>query len=112
MDATVIYRADVENKSTMKEGYISYLQQKLLKNGLETIKKISTTSNTAKILSCQIYMVIKRCEWLIMEKVHGKTKIDCCSLCLAEKLHLIKYFDDIRLLNKRSEFINHGRQQN
>ena len=62
MDATVIYRADVENKSTMKEGYISYLLQKLLKNGLETIKKISTTSNTAKILSFQIYMVIKRCE--------------------------------------------------
>ena len=39
MDATVIYRADVENKSTMKEGYISDLLQKLLKNGLETIKK-------------------------------------------------------------------------
>ena len=47
-----------------------------------------------------------------MEKVNGKTKIDCCSLCLAEKLHLIEYFDDIRLLNKRSEFINHCRQQN
>ena len=62
MDATVIYRADVENKSAMKEGYISYLLQKLLKNGLETIKKISITSNTAKILSFQIYMVIKRCE--------------------------------------------------
>ena len=47
-----------------------------------------------------------------MEKVNGKTKIGCCSLCLAEKLHLIEYFDDIRLLNKRSEFINHCRQQN
>ena len=44
-----------------------------------------------------------------MEKVknkNGKTKIDCCPLCLSKKLHLIEYFDGIRLLNKRSEFIN------
>ena len=46
-----------------------------------------------------------------MEKVYGKTKIDNCPLCLAEKLHLIEYFDDIRLLNKRGEFINHCRHQ-
>ena len=47
-----------------------------------------------------------------MESVYGKTKIDCCPLCLAEKLHLIEYFDDIRLLNKRGEFVNHCRHQN
>ena len=41
----------------------------------------------------------------MVEKVHGKTKIDRCPWCLAEKLHLIECFDDIRLLNKRSEFI-------
>ena len=38
-------------------------------------------------------------------------KIDRCHLCLAEKLHLIEYFDDIWLLNKRSEQINHSRHQ-
>ena len=42
-----------------------------------------------------------------MEKVYGETKIDRCPLCLAEKLHLIEYLDDIRLLNERSKFINH-----
>ena len=47
-----------------------------------------------------------------MERVHGKTKIERCPLCLAEKLHLIEYFNDIRLLNKRIEFINHCRHQN
>ena len=44
-----------------------------------------------------------------MEKVkdkNGKTKIDRCPLYKRKKLHLIEYFDDIRLLNKRSEFIN------
>ena len=51
-------------------------------------------------------------EWLIVEEVHGKTKIDRCPLCLAETLHLIEYFDDIRFLNKRIEFINHCRHQN
>ena len=48
----------------------------------------------------------------MVEKVHEKTKIDHCPLYLLEKLHLIEYFDGIRLLNKRSEFINHFRHQN
>ena len=47
-----------------------------------------------------------------MEKVYGKTKIDRCPLCLAETLHLIGYFDNIRLLNKINEFVNHSRHQN
>ena len=47
-----------------------------------------------------------------MERVYGKTKIDRFSLCLVKMLHLIEYFDDIWLLNKRSEFINHCRHQN
>ena len=47
-----------------------------------------------------------------MERVHGKTKTDRCPLCLTEKLHLIEYFDDIRLLNKRRELINHCKHQN
>ena len=33
----------------------------------------------------------------MVEKVHGKTKIYRCPLRLAEKLHLIEYFDDIQL---------------
>ena len=40
-------------KLMMKKSYISYLLQQLLKNGLEIIKKISTISNTTKMLSCQ-----------------------------------------------------------
>ena len=40
-------------------------------------------------------------------KYSWEKKIDRCPLCLAEKLHLMEHFDDIRLFNKRSEFINH-----
>ena len=40
-------------KSTMKKRYTSDLLQQLLKIGLGIVKKISITSNTAKILSCR-----------------------------------------------------------
>ena len=45
-------------------------------------------------------------------KSYDKAKIDHCPLCLVEKLHLIEYFDGLRLLNKRSKFNNHCRLQN
>ena len=39
-------------------------------------------------------------------KVHGREKINFYPLSLAQKLHLIEYFNDNRLLNKRNEFIS------
>ena len=47
-----------------------------------------------------------------MENVNWKTKTNHCPLCLTEKLYLKEYFDDIRLLSKRSELMNHYRHQN
>ena len=44
-------------------------------------------------------------------KVHRKTKADHGFLCLAEKLKLTKYFNDILLSNKTIEFINHSRHK-
>ena len=35
----------------------------------------------------------------------GKQKL-IVVFCVAEKLHLIEYFDEIRLSNKKSEFVN------
>ena len=35
-----------------------------------------------------------RIRWLIVEKVYGKTKIDFCPLCLAEKEHSIEHFNN------------------
>ena len=50
-------RTDVENEGnnvgSYEKNYISDVLQKFLKNGLEIIKNISTTSNAEKILSCQ-----------------------------------------------------------
>ena len=47
-----------------------------------------------------------------MEDVNWKTKTNHCPLCLTEKLHLKEHFDDIQLLSKRSELMNHYRHQN
>ena len=38
--------------------------------------------------------------------VKGLAKKDFCSLCLTEKFWLIKYLDDVNLLNKKSELIS------
>ena len=40
-----------------------------------------------------------------MERVYGKTKIDRCPLCLTENLQLIEYYNDIWLLNEKSELL-------
>ena len=39
------------------------------------------------------------------------TKHGYCSLCLTEIVWLLHYFDDIHLLNKRSEFISECRHE-
>ena len=51
--SNLISRADVENEGNNEKSYISHLLQQFLKNGLEIIKKISTTSRSGKILSCR-----------------------------------------------------------
>ena len=106
-------------KSTIKKRYISDLLQQLLKNCLEIIKNYFNSKKHSKNteLSKQIWSlkdpkIPYSIKWLIVEKIQGKTKTDRFPLCLAEKLHLIEYFDDIRLLNKRGEFINHCSPEN
>ena len=44
--------------------------------------------------------------WKTLIHVKGIKKRVYCSLCLTEKLWLLHYFDDIHLLNKKSEFIS------
>ena len=48
--------------------------------------------------------------WSITAKVTDSIKINYCLLRLIEKDHLTEYFNDIQLLNKKSEFTNACRQ--
>ena len=40
------------------------------------------------------------------------TRIDCCKLCLTERLFIIESFDNNQLLNKKSELVNTCRHKN
>ena len=66
---------------------------------------IFNISSVKYIWSLKEYQM-SRSRWSIVEKVYGRTKINFCTLCLAEKLYLIEHFNDNRLLNKRNEFIS------
>ena len=50
-------------------------------------------------------------KWSIVEKIYCNTKINYCKLGLREKLYIIDFIDDNRLLNKRNEFISGCKHQ-
>ena len=58
------------------------------------IWQLKNLTITAKI-SCRIAVVII-----------CAARIDCCKLCLTEKLLIIKSFDNNQLLNEKSELVN------
>ena len=42
----------------------------------------------------------------IAKRVKGKSLINNCSLCLSEKLFIIRNIDIVNMLNKKSKFIS------
>ena len=42
----------------------------------------------------------------IAKRVKGKSLINNCSLCLSEKLFIIRNLDNVNMLNKKSKFIS------
>ena len=45
-------------------------------------------------------------QWKVLSHAKGLTKEGFCSLCLIETFWLIKYLDNVNLLNKKSELIS------
>ena len=84
--ANLIYRAYVENEVNNEKKMSFGLAATTFK------EQFGTQATQQKCWVVEIYMTTER-----QEKVHGKTKVYCCPLCLVEKLHLIEYLDDIRL---------------
>ena len=98
--------------------YSLVLQKRLSKHGLQITTKLLTMDNTKKSTELSKYIwlleedqITSRIRWSIVEKVYGRTKINYCLLCLAEKLHLIEHFNDNGFLNKRNKFISGCRHQ-
>ena len=114
----LIYKADVENEINNETkiyfGMAAITFEERFQNHKKSLNHKQHSKNT-ELLKYVWFLKNAKIPYSligpIVEKVNGK-KIDRCHLCLAEKLHLIEYFDDIWLLSKRSEFINHYRRQN
>ena len=93
-------------KSTIKQSYISGLLQRLLinhflinhKKDFEHKQQSENIELSKNIWSVKDTKVTNNVKWWIVES--------------SIKLNLKEYFDDITLLNKRSEFINHCLHQN
>ena len=47
-----------------------------------------------------------------MSVANCRTRGGVCRLCLTENLWLLKYVNDVNLLNKKSEFISKCRHEN
>ena len=116
--SNLIYRGDFENKVKDERNAYFGLAATTFKERFENHKKDFNHKQHSKITELSKYIwslkdakIPYSIKWSIVQKVYGK-KNDHCLLCLAEKLYLIEYSDEIRLLNKRSEFINHCRHQN
>ena len=115
----LIYRVHVENEVNDEKNIYFGLAATTFKERLGNHKKDfnhkqrnKNTDLSKYIWSLKDAKIQCSIKWSIVEKSLWENKIDHCPLCLEEKLHLIKYFDEIWLLNKISEFTNHCRHQN
>ena len=83
------------------------------KNGMKIIKKsfrhkeYNTETDLTKYCSkLKDKGAVPTVNFSIAKLVKGKSLINNCSLCLSEKLFIIKILDNVNMLNKKSEFIS------
>ena len=113
----VIYEADFITLNTSRKFYIG-LSNTPFKERYNNRKRDfrnkhykKSTELSKYIWSLQESGIEFIIHWKILSHVKGMTKRSYCSLCLTEKLWLLHYFDDIHLLNKKSEFISKCRHE-
>ena len=108
----VIYEADLITLNTYRKFYIG-LSDTPFKEPYNNHKhdfrnrRYEKSSELLKyIWSFQESGIEFTIHWKILGHVKGMTKHGHCSLCLTEILWLLCYFDDMHLLNKKSELIS------
>ena len=108
----LIYRADVENEVSDEKKIYFGLAAKAFKDRFGNHKKYFNHKQHSRNAELRKYIwslkdakISYSIKFSIVEKAYGKTKIDACPLCLAEKLHLIEYFDDTKYLHALVEYL-------
>ena len=115
----IVYRADIENDTNNETKFYFGLTETPFKDRFRNHtrdfnnKRYNKTTELSKYIwelkEAGINPIVK---WSIVEKIYSNTKINYCKLCLVEKLYIIDFIDDNRLLNKRNEFISGCKHQN
>ena len=103
----VIYEADVITLNTSRKFYIGLSDTPFNhKHDFRNRRYEKSTEFSKYTWSLQESGIEFTIHWKILSRVKGMTKRSYCSLCITEKLSLLHYFDDMHLLNKKSEFIS------
>ena len=115
----IIYRADVHCEATKDHNFYFGVAQTPFKERFRNYNRDFNHEQYIRSTELSKYIWLLKdagapctVNWSIVAKVKGNTKINCCPLCLTEKYHPTEYFNDICLLNKKTEFINACRHQN
>ena len=109
----IIYRANVENYTNDEKKFYYGVSETPFKERFRNHKRDfnhdkyrNSTELSKYIWQLNDLNIIPKITWEIAAIVRSATKIDCCKLCLTEKLFIIKSIDNDQLLNKKSELVN------
>ena len=109
----IVYRADVTNNQTQEQKFYYGISDTPFKEWYENHKKsfrhkeYSTETDLAKYCwELKDKGALPTVNFSIATRVNGKSLINNCSLCLSEKLFIIRNLDNINMLNKKSEIIS------
>ena len=115
----IVYRADVTNDQTQEQKFYYGISDTPFKEWYENHKKsfrhkeYSTETDLAKYCwELKDKGAVPTVNFSIAKRVKGKSLINNCSLCLSEKLFIIRNLDNVNMLNKKSEFISKCRHIN
>lgn len=115
----VVYRATVENNANDEKKFYFGVSETPFKERFRNHKKEFTHAKYRNSTELSKYIwqlkdlnVTPKLTWDIMAVIKSEANINCCKLCLSEKLFIIKSFDNNQLLNKKSELVNTCRHKN
>ena len=101
----IIYQNDISSETKFYFGLTDTPFKERFENHTRDFRHRTYSKNTEiskyiwDLKETGINLIVK---WSIVEKIYCNTKINYCKLCLLEKLYIIDFIDDTRLLNKRN----------
>ena len=108
----IVCRADLTNDQTQEQKFYYGISDSSFKERYENHKKFfrhkeySTETDLAKYWwELKNKGALPTVNFSIAKRVKVKSLISNCSLCLNEKLFIIRNLDNVNMLNKKSEFI-------